>query len=561
MVQRTVKRSRASSIVPYEYTEQDRIDHQLFQEIITPEGPVLCNSGFYGYQANTDVPPGTGHCSLDQQPERSDDAIRVYVHGIVFTRKPPQNSLICARNEYNAVVKRQLVSTLSSVSWKPMYDWVTDNFDLLYPNWDYHVVSFEYWNKERGVFSKGRMLDHIEALADLLEIPLEFRDKFVEAFIKTEIFYKDADYDVRNISAGKKRYNSYFGPPIYSWSKSMTRSWSKSHWILYTSGCRSEDICDWIYDQCNRIGQDFDTILKIIQDESRQDSHVSEQALRWEHDMMEFMGVDIDVVFELKDCIIVIGFTSSGIMYSRVGSRRSGDHHTSSGNSNMNGIKTIRIVIDVIFDQWVGMGYTEESMLTNPPFALAVQGDDTLLLCHTDYNNCFDENDIKNRSALYGFKVKMIVISTNVYDIDYCSRHFYPTDDHPLGYMLCPKIGKVLQKIGWSRKFVHKNYNHNRGIALGLFKDTRPVPFLREWCDKILELTDGYEPIEQDYDYAIHVEGDYSSNERTWEFLSYKYDLDMLDLDLFKRQLDSVQTLPWHLDVDFVDRCAADDYQ
>ena len=110
------------------------------------------------------------------------------------------------------------------MSWDPILEWTIENFEFLYPNWEFELVSFIHWNKERGVFSSGRMLDHIEALADLLEIPLEMRDKFIEAFIKTELMYKTAPYDVRNISAGKKRYNAYFGPPIYSWSKSLARS-------------------------------------------------------------------------------------------------------------------------------------------------------------------------------------------------------------------------------------------------------------------------------------------------------------------------------------------------
>lgn len=447
------------------------------------------------------------------------------------------------------------------MSWDPILEWTIENFEFLYPNWEFELVSFIHWNKERGVFSSGRMLDHIEALADLLEIPLEMRDKFIEAFIKTELMYKTAPYDVRNISAGKKRYNAYFGPPIYSWSKSLARSWNKNHWILYTSGCRSDDICDWIYNQCNRIGEDFEDILKIIQDESRQDSHVSEPALKWEHAMMEYMGVPVEVVFELKDCIIVIGFTSSGIMYHRIASRRSGDHHTSSGNSNMNGIKTIRIMIDLLLVEWTALGYTQEQMLQNPPFALAVQGDDTLFLCHSKFTSCFDADEIKRRSAKFGFKVKMIVISTDVTEIDYCSRNFYPTNEHPLGYILAPKIGKVLQKIGFSRKFVHKPYNHNRGIALGLFKDSRPVPFLREWCDKILELTDGYEPIEQDYNHSIFIEGEYHPNDFTWDYLGKVYDLYPTDLDDFKNQLDAVESLPWHLDVPFIDRIVASDYQ
>ena len=94
-----------------------------------------------------------------------------------------------------------------------------------------------------------------------------------------------------------------------------------------------------------------------------------------------------------------------------------------------------------------------------------------------------------------------------------------------------------------------------------MFKDSRPVPFLREWCDKILELTDGYEPIEQDYNHSIFIEGEYHPNDFTWDYLGKVYDLYPTDLDDFKNQLDAVESLPWHLDVPFIDRIVASDYQ
>lgn len=429
-----------------------------------------------------------------------------------------------------------------------------ENFDQLYPDWIYTQFPYEFWNKIRGVFSGARMRDHDAACLLLDQIPLNKTDKIRKAHIKTEILRMTAPSDVRLISAACDRYNVALGPSLYSWGKALSKCWNKDHWIFYTSGSHSEDISDWLLNQSTRLGLSFEELTKVLMDEKRQDSHVSAEALRWEHKMMAFMGVPTEITFELGGCIFVMGFTANGIFYCRLGSRNTGDPHTGSGNSSMNGVKCVDALRKAL-EPYIDIDWS------NPPFAVMIQGDDSLVLLDPKLRCYISTEMFIEHSATLGFQVKFVRITLDVTECDYCSRVFYPTDSHPLGYVLAPKIGKVLNKIGFSRKLVPCQFAHNRGIALSLYKDVQHVPFLKEWVDVLLKLSTGYEAADLPFDHSIHSRQAAEPNERTWDFLYAKYNLTACDLADFESSLSYITTLPWYTNMLDVDRLAVIDYQ
>jgi hypothetical protein len=183
--------------------------------------------------------------------------------------------------------------------------------------------------------------------------------------------------------------------------------------------------------------------------------------------------------------------------------------------------------------------------LHNPPFSICIQGDDSMVLLDRKFSVYIKSEDIMLHSSKLGFKVKFVNIAYSLRDVDYCSRLFWPTHNHPFGYVLAPKIGKVLGKIGYSRKEVPDVYQHNRGIALGLLTAVSNVPFLKEWCDNILRITENVTAEAIIKKYVIQSSEYHNYTPETWEFLYEKYGLTQSDLLTFQTYLQRVDVLPY----------------
>lgn len=358
--------------------------------------------------------------------------------------------------------------------------------------------------------------------------------------------------DPRNIIQFSDRNNVQHGPPLYAIGKTLALDcWNKHHWIFYTSGAHAEDISDWIHNQCIRLNLDFKTCYKVISDQKRQDGHVSVEALMFELKLYVLLGLPPEICVTLENETYTVGFTKSGIFFCRPGGRNTGAPNTSEGNSKMNAIMNLVML-------------HQQNPITNwndPPIAIMVQGDDIFIIGLEDYLENISATKSIDLAAEMGFLVKFYDITRNLDDTDYCSRYFWPTYDHPLGYVLGPKIGKVLNKIGYSRTPTDCPYARNRGIALSLYKDLQHVPFLRKWVNHILLITEGYEAEELPYTHSIHSRSVSKPNAETWEFLYNRFGLTELDEDFFEIQLKQVDTLPYHIEIEWLNRVLDLDYQ
>jgi hypothetical protein len=303
------------------------------------------------------------------------------------------------------------------------------------------------------------------------------------------------------------------------------------------------------------MGTTIEEVLKLLADQSRQDAHVSEEALEFEHDMMEYQGVDQQSVDILRGTPIQSGFTSSGIYYSAEARRQTGDQHTGSGNSHMTADEII-ITIKKLCER---EGRVLD--LANPPFALCVQGDDSFLLIKPGWEFLGDAEFFKKTSMEFGFLMKFCLVTRDLSKCDYCSRIFYPVHDNNLGWMLGPKIGKVLQKISFSSKPIHCAYRHNAGIISSLKYDCSYIPFLREWFETMTTLTKDYAPYKQTFDHTIRASKYHVSDDvRLWDMMWSRYGVTQNDLTDFERSLSLVTSLPFSIETDLVDRCLLVDY-
>jgi hypothetical protein len=437
------------------------------------------------------------------------------------------------------------------------------------------MTDYLYWNRTRGVFAGGRSDNHDKAVERLGHEMFDETMYYRKSFIKKEVLRSPiipvrtktpqeiidehgelpSPIDIRAISGATDEFNVSVAPGLYQWSKALSRSWNPEHWILYTSGQTAESITSWMHNQCMRLDTTLEDCVKILSDESRQDAHVSVQALRWEHKLMLLQGVDPEIIYHLRQSINPKGFTQNGLFYRRKGTRQTGDPHTGSGNTNMNAIKLLWTLIGIFRKEGI------EVDLNNPPFAICVQGDDSFVLVHPKYLYMFKEIDFKEASKRLGFKIKFCLITQELSECDYCSRIFYPVTDTESGWMLGPKIGKVLHKIGFSSKPVHDQYRHNAGVISSLKYDCSYIPFMHEWYDKMKDLTKEHTPYKRKFDHGIHAAKYHQvDGERLWDMMWKRYDLTELDHVDFVKELEQVDSLPYRLNNDVIDRMLKVDY-
>lgn len=261
----------------------------------------------------------------------------------------------------------------------------------------------------------------------------------------------------------------------------------------------------------------------------------------------------------LLDTLETNGITRHGIWYWHPGNRGSGSINTSCGNSILNGVVCL----------WTCYMYSKlflkiDFNLQNPPVAILVQGDDSLVFGHQDLLLAMKDSSFWSDSFLmFGMITKFVTVTKNIFDADYCSRLFWPAE-HAFGYVLAPKPG-LLFKNGWTREKIPNPYQHMRGVALGLKDDVSHVPFLNKYVDMLLRVTDGTDsPTKLNKDqynqYSLHTKIAYSPLESAYDLLYHRYGLTKDDEAEFCLLLDEIQNFPYWIQHSAVDRLIEIDY-
>jgi hypothetical protein len=184
-----------------------------------------------------------------------------------------------------------------------------------------------------------------------------------------------------------------------------------------------------------------------------------------------------------------------------------------------------------------------------PPFSIAIQGDDSFGI-HSDFLSPYVDLIAVDLVALLGFKLKFNLVTDDMFSLDYCSRNFYYIDSYP-GFILAPKPFKVLNKIAWSTRPKEDLHVHNRGVALGLYTDSRVVPFLREYVDYLLELTAEVDASASLNPHSIHLHDEYDMDSRNYDLLYQRYGLTESDVLAFKSSLQEATDFPFYVGAHF----------
>lgn len=179
----------------------------------------------------------------------------------------------------------------------------------------------------------------------------------------------------------------------------------------------------------------------------------------------------------------------------------------------------------------------------------AACGDDSLVLIRKEYAHRIlrvgnEDVTIASMTEVWtqrglgmGFRLTPIFFSNGP---EFCSKWFYPTG----GLLLMGgKIGRVLTRAAW---FFENDTSPIKSSARSQLRDNYHVPFLRQYFEKVVELTDGMvePPLTKERRHYWHTEKPHEYDDSTWEFVTAKYGLTRQDLGEFVALLAEVTSLP-----------------
>jgi hypothetical protein len=206
-----------------------------------------------------------------------------------------------------------------------------------------------------------------------------------------------------------------------------------------------------------------------------------------------------------------------------------------------------RPIVDALKIQQLALGYS---------CFIAACGDDNLVIINrslvTHLLGTGDNNGIGNvwnsRGTVLGYVLNPVV-THSIFKAEFCSKVFYPTQGT---YVLGGKIGRTLSRAGW---FFDNDADPIHCSAIGSLRDNSHVPFLREFFERVIELTPpDKRGVSKDH-HKVHCEVAHPYDESTMEFVFDRYGLTKQDLECFKALLKSVTRLPVVVDWPHIARC------
>jgi len=377
--------------------------------------------------------------------------------------------------------------------------------------------NFLEWNSR---FPKARALAQRLAYETLATEPLENADFIRKAFCKRELTMKGgaepSDFDPRAIQGNTHRLNAAYGPFTHMVSAQLKTMWHINHEITYTGGLTAEEIGQW------RAG--FEGDVTIVEcDEERYDCHQGEDEHRLYCKVESKCGAArYPNVPKAQDSMLKIsGWSSHGVKYSVDYTMTSGAPSTSTRNSFVNGVKTACILKK--------LGYK---------FRMLVHGDDSLIVIRfvlTDSQKEVLMKELKGFNKRLGFSTK-VKISHSWHEVEYCSSLFWPVQG---GYVLGPKIGKRLPKIGFSLRKL--KVEEVKGMLIGLQLECGYVPVLRKYATHSLGLVGNIQAKEfhDDRRYKSLPVSQHAVGDNTKMFFYERYGV---DVDTAERLLEEALT-------------------
>ncbi len=441
----------------------------------------------------------------------------------------------------------------------------------------YSIKYFDHFIKQRQTFSqklystwnlnfpKHQRLIHNKAVMNFIAGPYQSCNKRglfpkIEANIKSDTLGVEK-IDPRAIQSNDPIHNVHVAPSIHTVSDILSSDWSikEKRGIVYTSKVSA---------QC--LGTYFDRAIKepskivIEGDYSRFDSSVHAGLLRLENQYYSMMGVPQTVLDSLENSITTEGYDKYSNAYKVLGTRHSGDPNTSCGNTLLQGLmSTYAFATTVNKENPPSPQDTWDKLEING----MLLGDDSLFIV-ADTTNV--KQYVLNLRKL-GVDLEPIVHRDldAIYKPTFCSSRFYPVQNRDTGEIttvLAPPIGRVLTKAGYYVNIpkTMKPLEILRGDALSRYQNIHCIPFLKEYWETIIKLTENEKAkvtnkMINENRHKNNLTDRFGPCAETWEMLFYVYGLTRDNLVEYTRCLERVKSLPYVMDLNMFHRAMAVD--
>jgi len=390
----------------------------------------------------------------------------------------------------------------------------------------------EFFNRWVDRFPKSTRKMLIDARTDLEARPIMKRDFSVQVITKIEKSgYIDLAWprkDARAVNNCTPRANAATGPYYWAFSLKLKDTMSGGDkFALWTPGRSSEYVGEFFDSLVTLYSSDPETQLIFgVGDQSAFDGHQNAGSHNFETAMFKRAGITGVLPAHLLSAIPFGRHQKYPIVFNAgKPARVSGQGKTSSANVSVNFAAVCFCLGEPGPRTWGGL----------------FNGDDILIVTTKRYVQPYTSTFQDDMNKL-GLEME-INWTTHVHEVEFCQTLPYPTAD---GTIFAPKIGRLMARVGVSTSFKDPSI---KSIAMGLFVTCYHVPFIKQLLVRLLCLTDKYPDVYMK-DYKFHPQlNNFASKPHetigtTWDFISDRYGLTHLDLEIFTNILNQVVELP-----------------
>jgi len=468
----------------------------------------------------------------------------------------PVVSATCTHNERVAVNNRGLLDR--PLEDPALWDEMSVHFDRRAPILESHwvkegrlkVIKFDSWVKHFPAIRQACLYRARDALRSGTG---KYRS-MIKGFVKKEKVVAKSHplaltvngtvdyYDPRLIQGRHDDYQVLTGPVTYSATKYLAYLWHADVTygrpqvstdprprtpLVYTTGMNAEqlgEVVEFHHARLSKRGR----VVCFEQDASRLDAHCNTSALKTKNRLYRRLRVKTRNLKAIERCMYTRGYTRHGIYYEVEATVQSGNGDTSSGD-----VIICIVPSDHLFS---AMGVSEEEY-----FIMGTGDDNGTLMLEQHW-----QEYVRRAEGMWprlGLKMEMLVM-TNVYDLEFCSGRFYPTDS---GVVFGPKIGRILVKTFYAQV----DYTDDKGerwlkaVCLGLLRDTAFIPVLRALIPHVLSLVETRVALTIREEVRPHAMSWHRATQATWDMMHHLYDLSEHEILSLERWLvTSIRTVP-----------------
>ncbi len=450
------------------------------------------------------------------------DDKQAYSVAITFSENIPRFPVSSINNETIGLCNRALmvVPKEDEAEWALVHKYT--NFQVVVDFDSWPITEDGWFSDWNSLFPKGQQKRHLTAKAHLDQFGLEPKDFLRKSFAKREATLKGVhnivDFDPRIIQGASDKYNVALAPWMRVFGKLLAAKWNIESRICYTSGLTGEDLGVWR----STFGNDEVTIIEI--DHSRYDAHQGKYSVEFETKFYQAAGSDnFPLVKQALDgSRLTSGYTSHGVKYSVPYTRRSGDPNTSCGNSLVNGATADYVLSKVCM---------ELGLKTHNQMRMLVLGDDNLIVLPGRLTS--DQKYVMRLRMMQVYLKLGYEITMKIHDewsqAEFCSSLFWPVSD---GFVLGPKIGRRLPKLGWSLSNLKPG--EVKGMMLGMNKEFSAIPVVRHYpkhCLKLLKYVKKIDYEDKDAKFKSTIKQNHQMSDDTKLFFYERYGYDLADVE------------------------------